>query len=373
MTEPQDKNALRGLGGSRAEALRVLKAWRDGRPYEPSAAKPPIAQEAAPQDAAPQELTRPSPPAEHPPKVSVAILTKNGEATLPDLLDALCQQQVATPLEIVAVDSGSTDRTRGILQERVKSLVAIESGTFNHGLSRNLAIEQTTGDLVVLIVQDAVPTSDEWLEHLTAPLLADETVAGTFARQVPRPEASPLTLHYLAEWVGAAEESWFSEIAGDAEWQAITPQERFWRCVFDNVCSCIRRSVWTVHPFAETTIAEDVEWARDVLLDGHRIVYTPQATVVHSHERSARYEFRRTYLLHRRLWELFELQTIPTLPLAVRAMASSLALHLRYEQQRPAMWPHAAALAMAWPAGQYLGARAAARGRPLPRWRSGIV
>jgi len=368
MTEPGDKSAPQRPGGSRAEALRVLKAWRDGRPYEPSDNKAPIAQ-----DAAPRESRGSLPAPEHPPRVSVALLTKDGEATLPDLLDALWKQKVAAPLEIVAVDSGSTDCTRGILQERVTSLVEIEPGTFNHGLTRNLAVEQTTGDLVVLIVQDAVPTSDEWLEHLTAPLLADGTVAGTFARQVPRLEASPLTRHYLAEWVGSGDESWFSEIAGDAEWQAITPQERFWRCVFDNVCSCIRRSVWSAHPFAETTIAEDVEWARDVLLDGHRIVYTPQATVVHSHERSALYEFRRTYLLHRRLWELFELQTIPTLPLAVRAMASSLALHLRYEEQRPAMWPHAAALAAAWPAGQYLGARAAVRGQPLPRWRSGIV
>jgi len=373
MTDPEDKYSAQRPGSSRAEALRVLRAWRDGRPYEPSTAKAPTVKDTASRDAAPQDSTSPSPIREHPPKVSVALLTKNGEATLPDLLDALWKQKGATPLEIVAVDSGSTDRTRGILQERVQSLVAIDPGTFNHGLTRNLAIEQTTGDLVVLIVQDAVPTSDEWLEHLIAPLLADVTVAGTFARQVPRPEASAITRHYLAEWVGAAEESWFSEIAGDAEWQAITPQERCWRCVFDNVCSCIRRSVWTAHPFAETTIAEDVEWARDVLLDGHRIVYTPEATVLHSHERSARYEFQRTYLLHRRLWELFGLQTIPTLPLAGRAVTSSLALHLRYEEPRPALWPHAAALAVAWPAGQYLGARAAVHGRPLPKWRPGTV
>jgi len=366
MTEPEQKNTP--PGGSRAEALRVLRAWRDARPYEPSAGQAPMAK-----DGAPVESTVPVPAAEPLPKVSVALLTKNGEATLPDLLDALWKQQVTAPLEIVAVDSGSTDRTRGILQERVNSLVAIEPSTFNHGLSRNLAIEQTTGDLIVLIVQDAVPASDRWLEHLTAPLLADEMVAGTFARQMPRPEASAITRHYLSEWVGTVGESWFSEIAGDAEWQAITPQERFWRCVFDNVCSCIRRSVWTAHPFTETAIAEDVEWAREVLLAGHRIVYVPQAAVVHSHERSASYEYRRTYLLHRRLWELFELQTIPTLPLAVRAMASSLALHLRYERHRPAMWPHAAALAVAWPAGQYLGARSAVRGQPLPRWRPGTV
>jgi GT2 family glycosyltransferase len=218
-----------------------------------------------------------------------------------------------------------------------------------------------------------LPTSDRWLEDLTAPLVADETVAGTFARQEPRPDASGVTRHYLAKGAAAGEESWYSEISGDAEWQEAAPEERLWRCVFDNVCSCVRRSVWAAHPFMETPIGEDIEWARDVLLAGHRIVYAPQATVAHSHERSALYEYRRTFLLHRRLWELFELQTIPTFLLATRAMASSLALHLRCERRQPARWLQTAALAVAWPAGQYFGARSAVRGRPLPKWRPGTV
>jgi rhamnosyltransferase len=359
---------------SRVTALRYLRAWRGDRPEEG------FAEQSAISGADPLEDSVRTPRArEHPPRVSIALLTRNGEATLPALLDALWKQKVTTPLEIVAVDSGSTDRTRQILNERVNHVVTIEPGAFNHGLTRNLAIEQATGDLVVFIVQDALPTSDRWLTDLIAPLVADETVAGAFARQLPRPDASSLTRHYLEQWVAYLEQwaaaegqGWSSEIA-DAEWHAITPQERFLRCVFDNVCSCVRRSVWAAYPFAETPIGEDIEWARDVLLAGHRIVYAPQATVVHSHERSARYEYRRTYLLHRRLWELFELRTIPTLPLVARAIASSLALHLRCELPRPARWPHAAALAVAWPAGQYLGARSALRGQPLPPWRPGTV
>ena len=66
-------------------------------------------------------------------------------------------------------------------------------------------------------------------------------------------------------------------------------------------------------------MAEDIAWARDVLLAGYRLAYVPAATVVHSHDRPAREEFTRTYLLHRRLYELFGLRTIPTLAHLARA------------------------------------------------------
>ena len=109
-----------------------------------------------------------------------------------------------------------------------------------------------------------------------------------------------------------------------AAFAALGPMARLERCTFDNVCSCIRRSVWIEHPFRATPFAEDLEWARDVLLSGYRLAYAPQALVIHFADQSARYEFARTCALHRRLFELFELRTIPTLPRLARAIASSI-------------------------------------------------
>ncbi len=53
------------------------------------------------------------------------------------------------------------------------------------------------GDLVVLLVQDALPASEDWLVALTRPLREDEGVAGAYARQVPRPDADAVTRYYL--------------------------------------------------------------------------------------------------------------------------------------------------------------------------------
>src|SRR6185436_3230720 len=182
--------------------------------------------------------------------------------------------------------------------------------------------------------------------------------AGTFARQLTRPGASALTLHYHARWSASAMEGRRADL-GDGEdgLQRMSPSERLALCTFDNVASCIRRAVWEQYPFKTTPIAEDLEWAKEVLLRGYSIAFVPDAVVEHSHERSAAYEYARTRLLHARLYDLFGLETIPSLPSLALAIASSTATHLAVEWRQPAQWPRAAALAVAWPLGQYAGAR----------------
>ena len=121
--------------------------------------------------------------------LSIVIPTKNGAATLPALLDSLERQQVGLATELIVVDSGSTDGTVELVRNRVDRFITIPLGEFDHGLTRNQGIEASRGELVALFVQDAVPASERLLHELTAPLLSDERVAGTFARQVPRPDA----------------------------------------------------------------------------------------------------------------------------------------------------------------------------------------
>src|SRR2546426_9850584 len=133
-------------------------------------------------------------------KVSIVLPTRNGAVTLPAVLDAIARQRVDFPFEIIAIDSASTDGTADLLHSRVDRLISISADAFDHGLTRNLGIEQATGDLVVLLVQDAPPASDSWLAALTAPLIADDRVAGADARPLPRPDASALPRYYLSRW-----------------------------------------------------------------------------------------------------------------------------------------------------------------------------
>lgn len=286
------------------------------------------------------------------PLVSIVVPTRNGDATLPALFDAVARQRVDFDFEIVAVDSASTDGTPALLHARADRVIEIAACAFDHGATRNLAIEQAHGELIVLTVQDAEPANEDWLRTLTAPLRADDALAGAFARQTPRGNASAITRRHMARWAGASRSPRTLAIDGVDAFEALSPAERLERCTFDNVCSCIRRSVWQEHPFRPTPIAEDLEWARDVLLSGHRLAYVPEAVVIHSHERPVREELARTRALHRRLRQLFDVRTVPTAYSLARAIASTLAAHLACERSI-----RAAALAVAWPLGQYLGGR----------------
>jgi rhamnosyltransferase len=306
------------------------------------------------------------------PAVSIVLPTRNAAETLPGVLDAIARQRVDFAFETIGVDSGSSDGTADLLRQRVDSVISIPAESFDHGLTRNLGVERARGELVVMLVQDAEPVSDSWLAALTGPLFADAQLAGTFGRQRPRPGASAVTRYSLSRYVGASDVPRIVTVPGEARLEQLDPMERLDRCTFDNVCSCIRRSVWTVHPFRSTPIAEDVEWAKEVLTAGHKLAFVPAAMVVHSHDRSARYELRRTYLLHRRLYELFRLRTIPTVPHLLRAIASSLAVHAKCEREEGARVPsgRAIALAFAWPLGQYFGALSAIRGWKPTRSRT---
>jgi len=308
------------------------------------------------------------------PRFSVIVPTFNGEATLPALLESIWAQKTRGAVEIVAVDSGSTDSTLDILSGKGASVVNVPTREFNHGTTRNLAMSKARADLVVVTVQDAVLVGEDFLERLAAPLFKDTRLAGTFARQRARPDASALSRFYMDRWLASSETPRHVELrGGQADLDGLSPLERLDRCTFDHVAACVRRAIWERHPYETTAIAEDLEWARDVLVAGFALAFVPEAVVLHSHERSAWYEYSRTRLLHARLHDLFGVETIPTAAGLAQATLGSMARHFAVEWRHPVRWPRAAALAFAWPLGQYLGARDARAGRGRPRGRPGRV
>ena len=126
------------------------------------------------------------------PRVSVLLVTKNGERYLAELLQSIRAQQGGFRLvEIIAVDSGSRDRTLAILESHAVRVIRIPPQEFGHGKTRNLAAAHAHGDYLVFLTQDATPANADWLASLLAPLLADPSIAGAYSRHLPDRTVTP--------------------------------------------------------------------------------------------------------------------------------------------------------------------------------------
>ena len=99
-------------------------------------------------------------------RYAVIIPVLNPGERLPRLIDALLAQ-TAAPEEIIVVDSASEDGApqRAAGKDRVR-LIPIRREAFDHGGTRDLALRESTGDIVVFMTQDAVPADEHLLENL---------------------------------------------------------------------------------------------------------------------------------------------------------------------------------------------------------------
>jgi glycosyltransferase involved in cell wall biosynthesis len=221
--------------------------------------------------------------------ISVLMPTWQGEEFLERVLAQLAVQRCALPWDFLAIDSGSTDRTLAIL-ERWKSrfpvplrVQHIHSSAFDHGDTRNLLAAESSGDLLVFLTQDAIPSDADWLAKLAANF-ADSNVAAAYCRNVPRPDAQLLTRVFSENDPGYTPGRREVRLPDAARYAEMDPHERRLLYNFNDVASALRRDVWERHPFPRTEFGEDVLLARGLLEAGYAVVYDDAATVEHSHD-----------------------------------------------------------------------------------------
>ena len=129
--------------------------------------------------------------------------TWNAGPLLEEVLAGIERQQGAGLVEKVAFDSGSRDGTVALLQRHGFRVTSIPQAEYDHGGTRDRMIEQTTGDVIVLLTQDATPADPDWLRALLASF-DDDKVAAAYCRQLPRPDCNPVIARRLGGWMGEA-------------------------------------------------------------------------------------------------------------------------------------------------------------------------
>jgi len=209
--------------------------------------------------------------------VGVVIRTLDESELIGRCLETLATQRGDFDLDVLVVDSGSTDATLEIARSHGARVIELPPGDFDYSSSLNLGIEEVHGDLVVSLSAHAIPIDDGWLEAITEPFEQPE-VAGVSTRQVPWPDAPWREVKRL-QHVFTDTPRTFSRVDTTG-------------LLFSNAASAIRRSVWEEHPFTLPAV-EDLDWAQRVVAVGWSIVYEPRTAVFHSHRESPRAQARR--------------------------------------------------------------------------------
>ena len=102
------------------------------------------------------------------PRISVVIRCYNEVKHIGRLLVGI-ERQRNRDVEIIVVDSGSTDGTLDVTAHFPVTLLHIAPERFSFGRSLNIGCAAATGDVVVVCSAHVYPTHADWLDLLVAP------------------------------------------------------------------------------------------------------------------------------------------------------------------------------------------------------------
>lgn len=209
---------------------------------------------------------------------SIIIRSFNEERHIGRLLDGIARQQLTegNTIEVIVVDSGSSDSTVAIAEKMGAKVVHISKEEFSFGRALNMGCSSASGDILLFASAHVYPVYTDWVEKMMSPFTSKD-IALVYGRQVGN-EMTRFSEHEVfAKW-----------FPSQSNYDQPTP--------FCNNANCaIRRSLWGEQPYDEyLTGLEDLDWASKMMSRGYKIAYEAEAPVVHVHEES-RYKIKNRY------------------------------------------------------------------------------
>ncbi|HBY5158041.1 TPA: glycosyltransferase family 2 protein, partial [Klebsiella pneumoniae] len=220
-------------------------------------------------------------------KYYIAIPTYNGGEIWKTAVDNI--KKYAPPgLFVHVIDSTSKDDTVLIADKAGFNVVTIAGSDFNHGGTRNKAVEEFIDryDVVIFLTQDAIPQPN-FIEKITS-VFVDDRIACAYGRQLPHTNANPLAKH--ARSFSYPEKGY---ICGKEN----IPQMGLKTVFMSNSFSAYRLSTFKqLGGFPSNTIlCEDMFFTAKAVLAGYKVAYVAEAMVEHSHNYTPLEEFKRYF------------------------------------------------------------------------------
>ncbi|RYZ93489.1 MAG: glycosyltransferase [Proteobacteria bacterium] len=218
-------------------------------------------------------------------RVSLIIRTYNEEKFVGELLEAVFKQNTQLDLEVIVVDSESTDRTLEIVSLFPVTVIEIKKSSFTFGYSLNVGINAASGEIIAVTSGHCVPLGTDWLDQLTRPFFQDSKIGVVYGRQVGIDAAR--TNHPSTR---------FSERKIFEKHYSNKSVHRCEEPFLNNANGAFRRAIWEIVKFDEQlTGLEDVDFARKARALGHLSSYAADAVVLHLHDENNARVFKRFF------------------------------------------------------------------------------
>ncbi|MCX6278695.1 MAG: glycosyltransferase family 2 protein [Bacteroidetes bacterium] len=249
---------------------------------------------------------------ENNPLISVIIPVKNGIDTLQSCLDGVFRQTLRDKIEVIVIDSGSTDGTLELLKNYPVRVHHLPPKEFNHGETRNLGVQLSKGTFVLMTVQDATPAKDNWIELMLVHFDNPE-VAGVCGQQIVRADSDKNPLQWFAPASEAKPE--LIQFKDPSQFTSLPGKKQHNYCNWDDVNAMYRKSLKEKIPFKKLMFSEDSLWAKDALSLGYAIVFDSRAPVYHYHHQQFKFYFKRTYIILYQNYKFYDYIKFPKNPL----------------------------------------------------------
>jgi polysaccharide biosynthesis protein PslC len=221
------------------------------------------------------------------PRVALCIVTLNPGRFAARLAAAVASQTLR-PDPFLVIDSSSTDGSLDLFRDAGANVIVIPRERFDHGGTRDLAMDATDAGTLIYMTQDAIPMADTAFHSLVDGLLADDRIGLAYGRQVARP-ADPAHVHAHRSFNYPDQPS--IRTADDVPRLGV-------RAAFSsNSFAAYRRTALEeIGRFPERIIGSEDLWAAARLLkEGWRVAYVPAACVEHAHDYRVPELFRRYF------------------------------------------------------------------------------
>ncbi|WP_052200320.1 glycosyltransferase family 2 protein [Exiguobacterium sp. ZOR0005] len=221
-------------------------------------------------------------------KIGLFIPTLNAGQFFENVLNSISIQKIDFQIEKLIIDSGSVDKTVNLAVEYGFKVVEINKSEFNHGATRNMAVEILNDcEFVVMMTQDVVLADSDSINNLIMAMIDNENIFMAYGRQI----ADELNGSWFEKRARQFNYPSQSKIKNKSHIEELGIKTAFASNAF---------SAYNTGKFkrlggfpASLNFSEDMYIAAKAILKGYNIFYESKAIVFHTHNYSLKEEFLR--------------------------------------------------------------------------------